>query len=62
LLVFMGFGLCLANWAALVCLIVPIAIAFIWRIHVEERALSDALGDQYRAYIHRTKRLIPFVY
>ncbi len=62
LLAFIGFGLCLANWLALLCLIIPITLAFIWRIRVEERALSDALGDQYRAYMQRTKRLLPLVY
>ena len=29
---------------------------------VEERALLGALGEQYRAYMRRTKRLIPFIY
>ena len=31
------------------------------RIRVEERALTEKLGDGYRAYMRRTKRLIPFV-
>jgi protein-S-isoprenylcysteine O-methyltransferase Ste14 len=35
------------------------AAAFAYRIHVEERALTEALGDQYRAYAAGTKRLIP---
>jgi protein-S-isoprenylcysteine O-methyltransferase Ste14 len=29
---------------------------------VEERALSQALGEAYRRYMARTKRLIPGVY
>ncbi len=62
LIAFLGFGLCVGNWLALICLLVPIIAAFLWRIRVEERALSEALGDAYRAYILRTKRLIPFVY
>ena len=41
---------------------VPITGAFLYRIHVEEYALRDALGEDYRAYMRRTKRLIPFVY
>lgn len=40
----------------------PIAFAFLYRINVEERALVQALGERYRAYMQRTKRLIPFVY
>ena len=36
--------------------------AFLWRIRIEESALLDALGEDYRAYMRRTKRLIPRVY
>jgi len=31
------------------------------RISVEEKALANGLGQPYRDYMHRTKRLIPFV-
>ena len=41
---------------------VPIIAAFLGRIRIEELALTDALGEEYRAYTQRTKRLIPFVY
>jgi protein-S-isoprenylcysteine O-methyltransferase Ste14 len=40
----------------------PIFGVFLWRIRVEEHALLAALGDDYRAYIRRTKRLIPLIY
>ena len=36
--------------------------AFLWRIRIEESALTEALGEDYRAYMRRTKRLIPGVY
>jgi protein-S-isoprenylcysteine O-methyltransferase len=62
LLAFVGFGLCLRNWMAVLLLLIPITAAFLWRIKVEERALHDALGDGYGGYAARTKRLIPFVY
>jgi protein-S-isoprenylcysteine O-methyltransferase len=62
LLAFAGFGLALGSWLSLLCLILPITAAFLWRIRVEEHALTEALGDSYRQYILRTKRLIPFVY
>jgi len=62
LIAFVGFGLCLGSWLALACMVLPITAAFLWRIHVEEQALADALGDKYRIYMRRTKRLIPFVY
>ena len=28
---------------------------------VEERALAEGLGDDYRNYMRRTKRLIPWI-
>lgn len=62
LLAFMGFGLCLMNWISFPVLLVPIAAAFLWRIRVEERVLSEALGDDYQSYAARTRRLIPFIY
>ncbi len=62
LLAFLGLGFCFGNWLSILFLTVPIIAAFLWRIWIEERALTDALGENYRAYIERTKRLIPFVY
>jgi protein-S-isoprenylcysteine O-methyltransferase len=62
LMAFLGFGFCLGNWLSILCLMTPIVGAFMWRIHVEEHALTEALGDDYRAYMGRTKRLIPLIY
>ena len=62
LLAFLGFGLSLGNWLALVALLVPIFLAFLYRIHVEERTLIDGLGQKYVSYCARTKRLVPFLY
>src|SRR3954469_24481848 len=57
LLAFFGWGLSLHNWLALLVLLVPIFGAFAHRMTVEEEALSSALGERYRAYMRRTKRL-----
>ncbi|HEY2125279.1 MAG TPA: isoprenylcysteine carboxylmethyltransferase family protein [Chthoniobacterales bacterium] len=62
LLALVGFGLSLGSWVALICLVIPTTAVFSWRIYVEERALSEALGDAYRQYMARTRRLIPFLY
>ncbi len=62
LLAFVGFGLSLGNWAALLAIFLPISAAFIYRMKVEESALADALGARYLNYMGRTKRLVPFVY
>ncbi|HVY81384.1 MAG TPA: isoprenylcysteine carboxylmethyltransferase family protein [Steroidobacteraceae bacterium] len=58
---FLGLALCIANRYAILML-VPIVLVFLYRIHVEERALERGLGERYASYRRRTKRLIPFVY
>lgn len=62
LLIFLGFGLCMLNIFSLAAEFLPISAAFLWRMHVEEAALKDAFGEQYRSYAASTRRLIPFVY
>jgi protein-S-isoprenylcysteine O-methyltransferase len=62
LMAFLGLGLCLDNWASLVVLMVPVSLVFLWRMRVEESALLQGLGEPYREYMSRTKRLIPAVY
>jgi len=42
--------------------LVPIAAVFLWRISVEEHALSAALREEYSAYMRHTRRLLPFLY
>lgn len=62
LLGFIGLAITYANWLSLIIVVVPVLIAFMRRIKVEERALSQALGERYTQYMVRTKRLIPGVY
>ncbi len=40
---------------------VCMAIAYSYRIGVEERALVAALGEPYMQYMQRTHRIIPFL-
>lgn len=37
-------------------------VAYVIRIRVEERALAEGIGEPYRAYMARTKRLVPGVW
>jgi protein-S-isoprenylcysteine O-methyltransferase len=62
LLAFLGWAMTLWNWVAMAVVLVPIFIAFLRRMKVEEDALSRALGERYVEYMKRTKRLVPFVY
>jgi protein-S-isoprenylcysteine O-methyltransferase Ste14 len=57
----LGIGLALGNWAGLLALMLCMAIAYTYRITVEERALIGALGEPYKQYMQRTRRIIPFV-
>jgi protein-S-isoprenylcysteine O-methyltransferase Ste14 len=59
LLIVAGVGLAAGNWLALAgCVALPLP-AVVRRIRVEEAELSRVLGEPYRAYARRTKRLIP---
>lgn len=55
-----GFGLALTNWASLLCLVLVLG-PMGYRVRVEERALTQALGNAYRDYSARTARYFPFV-
>jgi protein-S-isoprenylcysteine O-methyltransferase len=57
-----GVTLTMGNLASLLVICVPIAAVVLWRIRIEEAALLEAFGDQYRSYMSRTKRLIPLMY
>ncbi len=62
LLAFAGFGLMLGNWVSAVGAVGLILIGLIYRIRVEERALSAAFGDRYREFAASRARLIPYIW
>jgi protein-S-isoprenylcysteine O-methyltransferase Ste14 len=62
LLIFVARGLYTRNWIGFGIVLVPSAVALMYRIHVEEIALRQAFGEDYVAYSRRTKRLVPWVY
>jgi len=55
-------GLSFGNWAVLLIIFAPILAVTLWRIHIEEAALAESLGDDYRQYMRRTRRLLPGIY
>ena len=57
-----GFGLTLGNWASLALLALAAFGVYRYRIGVEERALLTVVGEPYRQFIRTRRRLIPFVY
>lgn len=62
LLMFLGTGVAMTNWASLLVILLAAAIGYGYRVHVEEGALCDDLGDAYRNYMRRTRRFIPWVW
>jgi len=62
LLSFLGLGLAFSNWLSTLVIFIPILVAFIYRIRVEEKALIQAFGGEYINYSKVTKRLIPMIY
>jgi protein-S-isoprenylcysteine O-methyltransferase Ste14 len=62
LLAVVGLGLVVGNWLSLVSLTIAVGCGLVFRIRVEERALLQNLGDDYRSYAATRKRLIPFIW
>jgi protein-S-isoprenylcysteine O-methyltransferase Ste14 len=62
LLTFLGIGLILGNWISLVIIFFPVLCVFLYRINIEEKALTENFKEAYTDYQKRTKKLIPFVY
>lgn len=62
LLAVTGLGLFIGNWLSLVSLTIAMACGLVFRIRVEERALLQNLGDDYRNYAATRKRLVPFIW
>jgi protein-S-isoprenylcysteine O-methyltransferase Ste14 len=62
LLILGGIGLSLGNWLSLAALILLPVAGFIYRIKVEEAALSATLGAAYTTYAGGRNRIIPFVW
>jgi len=62
LLAIAGGGLMLGNWVSAVGATGLVLIALIYRLRIEERALSAALGDRYREFAAGRARLIPYVW
>lgn len=56
-----GIGLALSSLIALAvaALMVPFLL---WRTRAEERMLLAEFGEEYREYVRRSRRLVPWVY
>jgi protein-S-isoprenylcysteine O-methyltransferase len=57
-----GLGLAFGNWASLAALIVFPSLAIAFRIHVEERALTEQFGEAYRDFSKNRSAVIPAIW
>lgn len=54
-----AYSLLSANWIVAGANIVAVTLMYLARVGDEEQMLIDQFGDEYRAYMRRTGRLIP---
>jgi protein-S-isoprenylcysteine O-methyltransferase len=62
LLEYAGIGCTLRSVTGWLVMMLPILVALLYRVRIEEAALANALGEPYRAYLRRTKRLVPGIF
>jgi len=57
-----GVGLALTNWESLLVLALVPTAGLLVRIRSEERVLFASLGESYRVYAARRRRLLPGIW
>ncbi len=61
-LTMLGVGLAMTNWASLIVLLMLVLAGHMYRVHIEEKALIETIGQPYIEYMHHTKRFIPMIF
>ncbi|MBB5574409.1 protein-S-isoprenylcysteine O-methyltransferase Ste14 [Rhizobium paranaense] len=62
LLMGLGQAFLLSNWVVGLAGLLGFAVLYFLRVDKEERMMSEYFGPEYRAYMDRTKRIIPYLY
>jgi protein-S-isoprenylcysteine O-methyltransferase Ste14 len=57
-----GYGLVAQNWLSLIAAVLFPTLSLLYRIGIEEAELVRVIGDEYREYQKKTKRLIPMIW
>ena len=57
-----GLGLMVQSWLAPLVTMCIIALAYVYRIYLEEKALKREFGSKYVDYSRRTHRIIPYLF
>lgn len=58
----LGQAFLIANWVAGLAGLAGVAVLFFLRVGKEEAMMLETFGEEYRAYMQRTKRIVPYVY
>jgi protein-S-isoprenylcysteine O-methyltransferase len=62
LLEYAGISCTLRSVPGGLAMMLPIFLVLLYRVGIEESALSEALGEPYVDYMRRTKRFVPWVF
>ena len=62
LLISLGQAFLLSNWVVGLAGLIGFAILFFLRVDKEEHMMLENFGPEYRSYMERTKRIIPYLY
>ena len=62
MLIFGGMGVALGNWLSVAAMLGTTVLVYLYRVHVEERALATTIGEPYREYMRTRKRFIPGIW
>jgi protein-S-isoprenylcysteine O-methyltransferase len=62
IIIFLGISTSLSNWLSVLLMITSVLIGYIYRITIEEKFMTNQIGEKYVNYQKRTKKLIPFIY
>ncbi len=62
LLIVTGFAAVMDSFNSLMVLAVPVLIAVLYRIRVEETLLAKEFGERYSEYKNETKKLLPGIF
>jgi len=62
IIIFLGIATALSNWISILLMIIPVSAGFMNRMRIEEKFLTQQMGQKYTEYQKRTKKLIPYIF
>lgn len=62
LMIFLGISISVSNWLSILLMMMPISIGYLYRVRIEEKFMSEQLGEDYLIYQEHTKKIIPLLY